>query len=163
MTAVSSIRYAVVYFSKEGTMQGCISAILGLAMVLMFTAGCGGSGGSGGTANAATYGSLTFSGSGSAITGTSFTPTTKNYSSPSAGVVGFQWFSNKMSVDVKMSSILNMIIVQYDTGTTIYQWSSTISAADVTIGSSSVTFHNSTISGNLNTTSSLSLNGTLSY
>ncbi len=119
------------------------------------------------TAPSIDYGALTLSGTGSNTTGTKFSPTKVEFA---ASATDYKWMTTSFPLSggqievVKFTSVLGtqfIVTFAYVTSPTV-TWSNS-KASGVTINTSTVTFNNVTLPGEMNTTTSLTLNGTLKF
>lgn len=135
--------------------------------------GTGGTGETGGNSVSSSYGTLTLSGNGSSITGTQFYPTqftSSSFNSP-LWVANYQWHTANYSDGVIVQCYISGCGVQFYHAIGTVNWvagtsqgaSGFTSPAGLTVGTSSITFNNVSLSGVRNTTTSLTLNGTLSF
>lgn len=153
-----------------------------LAAALLF--GCGGSGSSGsspgGSVGAAAHGSLTIAGSGAAATGSEF-PAHTRLGIGGAGITTTQWYNIDLAAGTTYPYVV-LIIYRDDasgavTTVTLSRMVDANNASDqwltqtaptpleVSANAAGVTFTNLTVPGyaNASTTTSLTLNGTLSF
>jgi len=141
-----------------------IIILIFVLITLLCACGGGGSGNQGSSSPAVSYGTLALSGGGTSITGTQFQATHSTYAAGTSTGNQYAWVAN----DGKALTVTDFgggyasIEFDWDTGNKSYMWYNTYTTG-VTVGASSVTLNNITISGHLNTTSSLNLNGTLNY
>lgn len=131
-------------------------------MIVLF--GCGGGSNGGGGMQTTTYGTLTLTGGGTSIAGTQFQAMQSTYAIGGTGNQ-YAWVSDddkSLTVTDYGNGYAGVEVEWEDAGGKPYYWYNTYTTG-VTVGASSVTFNNVTISGHLNTTTSLTLNGTLNY
>lgn len=135
-------------------------------VVLLVIAGCGGSSSSD-SPPSNPYGTLSISGSGNTISGAQYSPNFCVYSPYAYGATYTWTYNDGRSTDYRSVSVTssgNTISVEFDASISgiTYAWVAS-SATGVTIGSSSITLSNVTLAGHTNTTTSLTLNGTLAF
>lgn len=155
-----------------------LAVILGLTAVLMFgLAGCGSSGITTNGIGGGTYGTLTLSGSGAAITGTLYATTDRTV--VPASYTAVTWFSNKPPLSLPSfpyavlmfynAPIQTLTLANYPSLATPNGTWTAVSAASgvaipgVIVGASSVTFNNVTLADPASATSTITLNGTLRF
>lgn len=108
------------------------------------------------------YGTLTLSGTGSSTAGTTFTPAKVEFV---ASGTDYKWMTESFPYSgghLEVVSFLGQKIVTFTYVSPYVTWSKS-SASGVTINTSSVTFNNVILPGEMNTTTSLTLNGTLKF
>lgn len=110
------------------------------------------------------YGTLAFSGTGSSTAGTTFGPAKVEFV---ASGTDYKWMTESFPYSgghLEVVSFLGQKIVtfNYVSVSPYVTWSSS-NASGVTINTSTVTFNNVILPGEMNTTTSLTLNGTLKF
>ncbi len=159
-------------------------AILAISAFLLITA-CGGGGGGGGgdgsgssgqTSNSGTnnapYGSLTLSGTGTNVAGTTFAALSRIGPTSMS-----QWYSVDLSSGLTYPAVVLVVSLDNGTGITMVDFNYLISSTEasgewvnfpvppgtVTVTSTGITFTNLELTGYGNTTTTLTLNGTLTF
>lgn len=119
------------------------------------------------TAPSINYGTLTLSGTGSSTTGTTFSPATVEFAA-GANLLApyYKWMTASFPYSGGHIDVTDFMgtskIVTFTFASPSVTWSNS-NTSGITINTSSVTFNNVILPGEMNTTTSLTLNGTLKF